>query len=241
MGQLEFSSLRTAVQHERSSPDHARYVSEFDWWDRDESGWEVDVPPLTSEGLRAQERQTHVDHVHEMVPFWRKAVEAAERGEVLKLEEFLDRLEARGPWGTFDDIWGAQPGTGKDAWSAWDDDGGDKHWGKVEPWAARDDDSVKRPARTNSFWGDKPDHLPRQECHPRSGIGERVVGQGLGRKKAVDSPRKDDTYGFVEAIARQEAANEERKQRMHVFYKMPTHQKVQKIQEMIYFLRANPM
>jgi len=71
------------------------------------SGWDDAVPEaawsanddqvLTSAELRVKENQVHVDHVQDMVPFWMRGVEAAERGEVLKLEGFLETLTGD-PW-----------------------------------------------------------------------------------------------------------------------------------------------
>ncbi|KAI6162060.1 hypothetical protein EDD17DRAFT_588978 [Pisolithus thermaeus] len=64
----------------------------------------------------------------------------------------------------------------------------------------------------------------------------------------------DDSHNFVDSVARQEAASEERRRQMHKFFQvcrlsfgcivsltprqMPTEQKVREIQEIIKFLRA---
>ncbi|KAI6162061.1 hypothetical protein EDD17DRAFT_588977 [Pisolithus thermaeus] len=51
---------------------------------------------LTSERLQQWGMHMHVDHVFDLVPFWRRAVDAAERGEELRLESSLRRWRGMG-------------------------------------------------------------------------------------------------------------------------------------------------
>ncbi|KAG6878643.1 hypothetical protein C0993_001166 [Termitomyces sp. T159_Od127] len=103
------------AHHERHSEGHGLNVIERErqqWMscEPDPAAWdepEKNEFELTKEEVRMRESQTHVDLVRDMVPFWIRGVEAAERGEVLRLEEFLETLETSG-WGgcVDDDGWG---------------------------------------------------------------------------------------------------------------------------------------
>ncbi|KAG2350207.1 hypothetical protein BDR05DRAFT_4789 [Suillus weaverae] len=192
--QFHFTSMQAAVRHEKTSPEHAQHISELEWWQpRDDDGWgALEQPPLTSDGLRTWEMQTHVDHVFDLVPFWIRGVDAAERGEVLRMEEFLQMMEEDG---RKDDV-SVPKAAGTDLTS----DDQDKGWGVMEEWAV---------PPTNS-----------SSSHQRQDLG--------------------GTHPFVDDIALQEAADEDRRRRMHHFFEMPTEQKVLKIQEMIRYLHAHP-
>ncbi|KAG1749853.1 uncharacterized protein EDB91DRAFT_1046290 [Suillus paluster] len=219
--QFYFTTMQAAIRHEKTFPEHAQHVSEAEWWKpKDDGAWGTpELPPLTSEGLRTWEMQTHVDHVFDLVPFWIRGVDAAERGEVLKLEEFLQMMEADGGWRTSDEVWGMLGAWRKpnlagenDGWGCIDEasvpkadgtdstsDDQDKGWGVIEEWAV--------PSNSSS---------------------------SLHRKDFVD------THPFVDDIALQQAADEKRRRRMHHFFEMPTEQKVLKIQEIIRYLHAHP-
>lgn len=220
---FHFTTMQAAVRHE-NSPEHARHISEVEWWQpRDDDAWGTpEGPPLTSDGLRTWEMQTHVDHVFDLVPFWIRGVDAAERGEVLRMEEFLQMMEEDGGWRTSDEVWGMLGARRKlnheeasDGWGHKVDmsvpkaagtvtdltlDDQDKGWGVIEEWAV---------SPTNSSFS-----------HQRQDVG--------------------GTHPFVDDIALQEAADEDRRRRMHHFFEMPTEQKLLKIQEIIRFLHAHP-
>jgi len=220
---------------------------------------------LTSERLRHWGMFTHIDHVFDLVPFWRQAVDAAERGEELRLEEFLDKMEEGGGWRTTNDVWnllGARQKTPRSVSDAtqmcWDEqDQGwgiqeewgmakhgseerciaeDKGWGTAEPWAMAEHNSDE--------WGITGAWPPEQESQPHVGVSEDLrVG--------------DDVGEFVDEIARRRAASEEHRRQMHRFFQvrsdcsllfgpltsycfqMPTEQKVQAIQAIIKFLRTH--
>jgi len=53
-------------------------------------------------------------------------------------------------------------------------------------------------------------------------------------------PTDDDAYSFVEKIATQDLASDERRRQMHAFYKIPTQEKVTRIQELIERLHRQP-
>lgn len=168
---MEYMTLRAAKDHERHSTEHTKRVKEAGkpLWQcstPEAVAWSVPLP-LTIAELKQRESRVHVDHVQDLVPFWIKAVKAAEKGEVLRLEAFLETLQEAS------DSWGVS--------TAWEQTG--DGWG--------------------DGWGDK-----------WSGIGAMwgvdVDGDGEGGLK--------DRYEFVEDIARQEAADEERRRRMHSFF-----------------------
>jgi hypothetical protein len=253
-------SAQAAMDHERNSNDHAQNVSDFEVWNpQPHDSWVMpqDDTPLTADELKARTRQVHVDQVRDMVPFWMKGVEAARNGEVLRLEDFLEKLAAQDRWGVagLDDPWGPSIGP----WPAdhpWGDivpGGGADPWGKVpdDPWGRVDDDPWGKvddnPWGKVADWGVDEDstlslHMDRTVSDRREN--RRWNKSGGQRKGKKNRPRGDgksklqDPYAFVEDIARQQAADAERKKRMHDFYKMPTHAKVKKIEEMVRNLRT---
>lgn len=127
-------STDAAVEHERDSVEHARNVSDVEMWNpRPDDAWVMpeDDTPLTFDELKLRTQQLHVDQVRDMVPFWMKGVEAAERGEVLRLEDFLEKLAGEDRWGVagINDPWGPSVGP----WPT------DHPWGAPVPVIAQDD------------------------------------------------------------------------------------------------------
>ncbi|KAG1908242.1 uncharacterized protein F5891DRAFT_1134113 [Suillus fuscotomentosus] len=249
--QFHFTTMQAAVRHENTSHEHAQHISEVEWWQpRDDDGWgTLEQPPLTSDGLRTWEMQTHVDHVYDLVPFWIRGVDAAERGdsEVLRMEEFLQMMEENGGWRTSDEVWGMlgalrKPNheKGSDGWGRKDDVSvpkaatgtdltlghQDKGWGVTEEWAAPPTNTSSSSSNQDKGWGITqewavpPTNTSHYSSHQRRDLG--------------------GTHPFVDDIALQEAADEDRRRRMNHFFEMPTEQKVLKIQEMIRYLRAHP-
>lgn len=126
-------------------------------WMEDES--EDCKPPETLVEAMAQQARFHHELVHQIVPFWLKGIEAAERGEILKMEDFLndiiaERKEAGWYWTASDydreakhtvhqkeqDRWsnrkaseGDDNGWGPNAKNTWGDDG----WGPTTNVTAR--------------------------------------------------------------------------------------------------------
>lgn len=160
-----YNNVRAAEDHEKHSARHAKNVAESNkWWGtaaQDAAAWDapvVDNVPLTAEEIKTRESQMHVDHVHDMVPFWIRGMEAAERGEVLRLEEFLETL--KDPWGnpvTYAQSggWG-QEAYGGGGWGAEISDGG---WGAesegvafVDSIAAQQGADVEKRRRMHAFY-----------------------------------------------------------------------------------------
>ncbi|KAH9950450.1 hypothetical protein B0H21DRAFT_819253 [Amylocystis lapponica] len=159
-----------------------------------------------------------VDRQKDVIPFWRKGVDAADRGEEAeKWEHFLEELEEKynkgvSGWGLGSDGWGRDHGEGV--------------WG----------------------YGEIAAHGASQPGNAPYGEGDAAWGLPACAPAAVDSSkrrrrRKNRNYGgnswtFVEEVAKQEDATAERRRRMHEFYDMPTHQKVQQIQKIIHLLQV---
>lgn len=235
-------TLRSAQHHERHSAEHARNATEAErriWANSpDPAAWTIPLkhdPPLTAEEVKMRESRVHVDLVQDMVPFWIRGVEAAEKGEVLRLEHFLETLQDAS------DSWvGASPRTHdftqgwENAWTARDDNAADDGWGAVNAgeWGISDGsmrrrETPRRKRKHGAF-----------EAKRQRGGGGPSSGRGHRRSAKDRQHIQSNAYAFVEDVARQEAADEERKRRMHHFFDMPTDEKVKKIDEVIRDLLA---
>jgi hypothetical protein len=253
-------STGAAMAHEQNSDEHVRNVSDFEMWDpQPNDSWVMpdNDTPLTLDQLKSRARQVHVDQVRDMVPFWMKGVEAAQKGEVLRMEDFLEKLASEDRWGVadVDDPWGPSIGP----WPADHPWGAalagaqaepcgkvvDNPWGNVADWVADGDSTLSMHAvRSVSH---------HKEDHRRNKIGRRGKDKKHNNRDH-QRPDRQDPHMFVEDIARQQAADDERKRRMHDFYEvciicpflrisadktqMSTQDKVKKIEEMVRNLRT---
>lgn len=221
--------FQDAMAHETDNNDHAQNVQDFEMWNPPaQETWvlpEEDLP-LTFDELKARTRQVHVDQVRDMVPFWMKGVEAAEKGEVLRMEDFLEKLAAEDRWGIsgVDDPWGpsigpwpsdhpwgaAVPPVQSDPWGHMADD----PWGKVSDWAVEEESTLSAHYDRSLSYG-KGNHR-RNQTGPSKNHGKGAKGRG--NKKA----NPQDPFVFVEDIARKHSAGAERKRRMHDFFDVCT-------------------
>ncbi|KAG5652296.1 hypothetical protein H0H81_005518 [Sphagnurus paluster] len=227
-GHVEYMTLQAAQYHEGHSAEHRRYVAEQEhsmWGSTpaDAEAWAAPAKvetPLSKEELKMLESRTHVDMVRDLVPFWIRGVHAAEKGEVLRLEEFLESLhESSESWhGT--NGWGGE--TGHDwanGWATQDDQQVD------DGWAAAYDDGAAWGVRDES-----PNKNPHEQKRRRTGMGRKTQ---RFKSSAIPHHGQTTAHEFVEDVAKQEAVGEERKRRMHSFFDMPTDDKVKKIDEVI--------
>lgn len=268
-GQAFFPNFKAALNHERTahnrSPSGVKKDENTDRTDgiripedllqtadetcRDKIG----QPRLTSEGLRQWEMHAHVDQVFDLVPFWRRGIDAAEKGEVLRLEEFLDKMEGDGGWRTANEVlgmlgapseqardygvamWG-QPH--RDDWAASQRGVWESHaldwaasqrggWGVASNRVASDATEVSR--GKDSGWGIQEEWAEGgsdiRMGRGKSGAIQDASGWGAGaRVKTVravgSSGGREERHHFVDAIARQEAVNEERRKQMHLFFEV---------------------
>ncbi|KAF9457345.1 hypothetical protein BDZ94DRAFT_1228080 [Collybia nuda] len=211
-------SLHAAQHHERHSIDHAHNVIESEiWWNPpapDAAAWiapMVEDPHLTLEEIKIRESRAHVDHVWDMVPFWIRGIEAAERGEMLKLEQFLETLRiASDTWSNArsDNLWtNVDPIRGwGDAWEMEEQNSKNQMYDwkfgfKVHAWSTNN--KTLSSADTNG--PNIPRTQQRQQSRIKNGLNLRENHPG-------------DTYEFVEEVARRQAAGDERKQQMHIFF-----------------------
>lgn len=165
------------------------------WWNpssHDPAIWHAPLeedPPLSREELQMRENQYHVERVADIVPYWIKCVDAAAKGEELRLEPFLNTLEdASHSWIPSDDPWVMGSG-------GWGDSGDAVRWG-VHP----DVESVSSSAH-----------------YSKTHTGSRTISTSDDPATRAEFP---NAYAFVENIARQEAADAERKRRMHKFFEV---------------------
>ncbi|KAF8078761.1 hypothetical protein FPV67DRAFT_77041 [Lyophyllum atratum] len=221
---VDYMTLRAAQHHERHSAEHGQNVTaaELQMWGNtpDPTDWTAPLKhdrALTAEEVKMRESRAHVDLVQDMVQFWIRGVEAAERGEVLRLEQFLETLqEASDSW-VGANAWANDPVKWGNGWAAEAPDDG---WGAVN----------------SGEWGVGNGSMGRIESSGEKRRQGTIEAKGSGRKGRQHN--QSNAYEFVEDVARQEAADEERKRRMHHFFKMPTDEKVKKIDEVIRDLLA---
>lgn len=258
-GQAFFPNFKAALNHERTAHDREPSTEKTDKDINEADGtripanhadetWDgIGQPRLTSEGLRQWEMHAHVDHVFDLVPFWQRGMDAAEKGEVLRLEEFLEKMEGDGGWRTANDVlgmlgeWKASPSERarnygglmwghptRDDWAA----GRGGAWepnahGWADGWGAASNriasDATESSRGRDSGWGIREEWAEGTETG-RSKADAVRDGWGAGaRVKMVrgaggGARGREELHHFVDAIAQQEAVNEERRKQMHLFF-----------------------
>lgn len=180
---------------------------------------------LSSRRVAEQEHDYWADLSPRIVSFWRKGLEAAERGEEAEsMHDFLDKLESELAEKNRQDRWVSSPADG---------------WGWGTP-AAEAEDWTPSPDAWATGWG-KP-VAPKGPANTR-----RVRRRREGNSSTTSMHRegsvfeRDDGHNdaaFVENFLRGHGVDASRKERMRSFYEMPTDQKIQKIQEVIRDLRG---
>lgn len=184
-----------------------------------------------------------MDLTPNLISFWRRGLEAAQRGEEAEsMQEFLVKVEeelqsSQGPWGS----------------SPVEDDG----WG----WGSPAEDWTPAPDVWASVWGTPVAQVP-QVHHRNRRKGSSITsmhqeGTIPGRDRAHVDDNEDDATSFVENFLQHHTVDARRRERMRIFYevchtfitynfrllrrnifKMPTEQKLRKIQEVIRDLRG---
>lgn len=222
---------------------------DFSRWEKplDQSVWD----------LKVLEHQAHVDAVYDIVPFWLKGIEAAERGQTLRMMDFLESLDTqaegrRGEDEEETDNPFLQPARA-DNWAQWYDSS-DEPQGES---AARDD--WGRPAGyAGQEWeesGDSEEEWRKtlEECErvsPWSKVNvtrdEDEVSKGWigqGQKKFRRSSRcmdgfHQDPSNLIELIASKQGVDPQRRKNMHRFLELPVEEKLQTIEAIIRDLRS---
>ncbi|THH06945.1 hypothetical protein EW145_g3726 [Phellinidium pouzarii] len=171
-----------ALRHEKSAK-HKEKVREHESWNP-QPGIDAWINGIGNDydlcGARASERMQHVDQLKDLIPFWREQIEAAERGETLRYEEFLDALARK----------------------------------------------TEEKERDEPVWNVP---MPDWALEPMDG------------SDVPASPSDGEAFTFVEKIANMNRVSAERKKGLHNFYKIPTGEKLERIQELINVLRTTQM
>lgn len=83
------------MRHE-SSIGHIAKVEAMTSWDivADPAAWADSTQPNLF-GSKTTERMEFVDQLRDFIPFWQDSIEAAERGETLRFEDFLEKVRRK--------------------------------------------------------------------------------------------------------------------------------------------------
>lgn len=179
---------------------------------------------LSSRRVAEQEHGHWADLSPRIVGFWRKGLEAAERGEEAEsMHDFLDKLEAELAEKSRQDRWGSSP---VDGWG----------WGTpAEDWTPAADAWVSgwgKPVAAKGLANTR--HVRRR----REGNSSTTSMHREGSRFRRDDGDGKDDVAFVENYLRCHDVDASRRERMRSFYEMPTDQKIRKIQEVICDLRG---
>jgi len=216
-------TMKKAVTHEISAQHSSRRAETYGVQATSSA-----VRNLTSDIIsnlrRAEEDRSHwMDLTPNLISFWRRGLVAAENGEEAEsMQEFLDKVE--------EELQGSQSHWGS---SPVEDDG----WG----WGNPAEDWTPAPDVWASVWGTPVAQVSQQVHHRREGSSSitsmHQEGSIPGRDGHVDD-NEDDATKFVENFLQRHSVDARRKERMRIFYEMPTEQKIRKIEEVISDLRA---
>jgi len=220
-------TLKQAITHEGS----AQHSSNAEAYGMQVTPSAVQKPTsdILSSLRRAEQERSHwADLSPSLVSFWRRGLAAAERGEEAEtMHEFLDKLEEELAEQGGQADWGSSP---------LEDNG----WG----WGAPAEDWTPAPDVWASAWG-KPVKVPskvppvRRRREGSSSITSmHREGSMFDRDDVHGDHDEDDATSFVENFLQRHAVDAHRRERMRIFYEMPTDQKIRKIQEVIRDLRG---
>jgi len=214
-------TIKQAVTHESSTQHSSRaaYVLQAT------SAVRNPTCDILSTLRRAEEERSHwMDLTPNLISFWHRGVVAAERGEESEsMQEFLDKLEeelqnSQGHWGN----------------CPVEDEG----WG----WGSPAEDWTPAPDVWASAWGTPIAQVPQKVHHRREGSSSITSMHQEGtipeRDGAHVGDNEHDAASFVENFLQRHAVDARRRERMRIFYEMPTEQKIRKIQEVISDLHA---
>ncbi len=227
-------TIKQAITHESSAQHSSR--AEAYGLQATSSAIRKPTSDILSSLRRAEQERSHwTDLSPNLVSFWRRGLVAAERGEEAEsMHDFLDKLEeelqsSQGHWGS----------------SPVEDDG----WG----WRTPAEDWTPDPDVWASAWGTPVAQVPQQVHHRREGSSSMTSMHQEGTTPDRDGAHnEDDAPSFVENFLQHHTVDARQRERMRIFYevshtfmtynfrllrrnpfKMPTEQKIRKIQEVI--------
>ncbi|KAK0464966.1 uncharacterized protein EV420DRAFT_930751 [Desarmillaria tabescens] len=184
----KYMNVKAALAHEKNAHHHQNVVNVESWWGPPiVDSWDFELPKqeeMTKDEARDSEHRYFVDHVGEYIPYWIRGVEAAERGEVLKLEDYLDSLDHDGP---------------KDPWGTWGASRGGDH---SSEWmhGAPSDDLGSMPTSQGKA-GKSPkntDRNKRQELGNRFTDGSYAFVEDIARQEEANAERREQMHDFFE-------------------------------------------
>jgi len=219
-------TVKQAMTHESSAQHSSRAEAEASCIQATSSAMRKLTSDIIS-GLRRteQERFHWTDLSPNLVSFWRRGLAAAERGEEAEsMHDFLNKLEeeiadqsSQGHWGVEDDGWG---------------------------WGAPAEDWTPSPDVWETAWGKPVAEVPtkvqkvRRRREGSSITSMHREGTIFDQGDARVDENEDDATSFVEKYLQHHAVDARRRERMRMFYEMPTEQKIRKIHEVIHDLRG---
>jgi hypothetical protein len=181
----------SSPQSSSGQPEDTRDAGQPTWWDTvdtDAEAWGKPIQedaPATIEEMKMRESQIHVDLVRDMVPFWIRSVKAAERGEVLKLEEFLEEMAQRqASWSLGAPGRRCEQSSSTRGWSNHDG------WGIGEPGVV--------------LWGESHETREKRETVKKGGNRRRKQNDGfqfvekVANSQAAGKERKQQMHNFFE-------------------------------------------
>ncbi|KAH9984652.1 hypothetical protein BJV74DRAFT_584050 [Russula compacta] len=222
---VDVMTVKQAVAHEGSAQHSSR--AEAYGLQVTSSAARNPTSDILSSLRRAEQQRGHwTDLSPNLVSFWRRGLEAAERGEEAEsMHDFLDKLEEELADPSNQAHWGSSPV---------EDDG----WG----WGAPAEDWTPTPDVWASAWGKPVAKVPAkvQQVHHRREGSSSITS--MHREGTIfdrdDAQNEDGATSFVENFLQRHAVDGRRRERMRIFYEMPTEQKIRKIQEVIRDLRG---
>ncbi|KAI0257664.1 hypothetical protein BJV78DRAFT_1164220 [Lactifluus subvellereus] len=181
---------------------------------------------LASLRMAEQGRNYWMDWSPNLVSFWRRGLEAAERGEEAEsMHEFLDKLERGLAEQSRQVQWGNSP-IEVDGWG----------WGApAEDWTPTPDAWASE--RGKPPVAGVPSHV-RHLRRRREGSSSFTSMHREGTVFDSNNAHDDEAAAFVENFLQCHTADARHRERMRIFYAMPTDQKVRKIEEVIRDLRG---
>jgi hypothetical protein len=203
-------TIKQAITHEDSAQ-HSSRAEAYGLQTTSSAVLRKPTSDILSSLRRAEQERNHwTDLSPNLVSFWRRGLEAAERGEEAEsMNEFLDKLEEELAEQSSQDRWG----------SVHDDGDG---WG----WGAPAEDWTPAPDVWASAWGTPVAQVPtkvQQVHHRREGSSSITSMHQEGtlpdRNEAHDDDN-DEAASFVENFLQHHTVDARRKQRMRIFYEV---------------------
>ena len=198
-------TMKQAVTHE-SSAQHSSKRADAYGLQATSSAARSPSSDILSALRRAEQERHWMDLTPNLISFWRRGLEAAQRGEEAEsMQDFLDKVEeelqsSQGPWGS----------------SPVEDNG----WG----WGSPAEDWTPAPDVWASVWGTPVAQVP--QVHHRNGRkGSSITsmhqeGTIPGRDGAHVDDNEDDATSFVENFLQHHTVDARRRERMRIFYEV---------------------